>query len=151
MTEKKKARSFDEKEIEIIISEWIKYPCLYEKVNPGYHDKNKRDIAKGEIAKAVNETFEYQEDSEKFVSGECFHFPFHLLLLFGFIIFYVIIFIIRKSILAGSQLSKLFLLRAHRGFKTFVTLVLGGKRMPADSQCMGSIFMDSYYFDFIYF
>ena len=51
MAEKKtpkrpKSRSFQEEEISLLISEWFKYPCLFDKGSKDYHDKNKREIAR---------------------------------------------------------------------------------------------------------
>ncbi len=37
----------------------MKYPCLYDKINKDYHDRNKRDIAKHQIAEALNAAFGY--------------------------------------------------------------------------------------------
>ena len=41
-----KSRSFQEEEISLLISEWFKYPCLFDKGSKDYHDKNKREIAR---------------------------------------------------------------------------------------------------------
>ena len=66
---KRKARSFEEKEISLLIAEWIKYPCLYKKGNRNYHDRNKRDISKLQIANSLNEALGYDEDGNKAITG----------------------------------------------------------------------------------
>ena len=38
----RKKRSFDEKEINLLISQWSEYPCLFDKTNPDHKDQNKR-------------------------------------------------------------------------------------------------------------
>ena len=76
MTEKKTLtgptlRSFQEKEISLLIAEWIKYPCLYDKGNKDYHDRNKREIARTHIAKSLNEQLGYDEvDSTEAITGK---------------------------------------------------------------------------------
>ena len=50
-----KSRSFQEEEISLLISEWFKYPCLFDKGSKDYHDKNKREIARTHIARSLNE------------------------------------------------------------------------------------------------
>ena len=66
-----KSRSFEEKEISLLIAEWIKYTCLYDKGNKEYHDKNKREIARTHIAKPLNEQLKYDEvDSTKAITGK---------------------------------------------------------------------------------
>jgi len=35
-------RSFDEKEINLLISQWSEYPCLFAKTNPDHKDQKKR-------------------------------------------------------------------------------------------------------------
>ena len=37
-----KKRSFDEKKINLLISQWSEYPCLFDKTNPDHKDQNKR-------------------------------------------------------------------------------------------------------------
>ena len=37
-----KTRSFDEKEINLLMSQWSEYPCLFDKTNPDHKDQNKR-------------------------------------------------------------------------------------------------------------
>ena len=62
---KRNARTFDEKQTSRLISEWIKYPCLFEKCNKvikDYHDRNKRDIAKQQTASTLNESFDICEE-----------------------------------------------------------------------------------------
>ena len=44
-----KTRSFDEKEINLLISQWSEYPCLFDKTNPEHKDQNKRDIARADL------------------------------------------------------------------------------------------------------
>jgi len=66
---KRKARSFEEKEISLFIAEWIKYPCLYEKGNRDYHDRNKRDISKLQMANSLNKALGYNEDSTKAITS----------------------------------------------------------------------------------
>ena len=34
----RKKRSFDEKEINLLISQWSEYPCLFDKTNPDHKD-----------------------------------------------------------------------------------------------------------------
>ena len=65
----RKTRSFEEKEISLLIAAWTEYPCLFDKGDKDYHDKNKQDIAKEEIAKSLNEAFSYEKGSDKFISG----------------------------------------------------------------------------------
>ena len=38
----RKKRSFDEKEINLLISQWSECPCLFDKTNPDHKDQNKR-------------------------------------------------------------------------------------------------------------
>ena len=38
----RKKRSFDEKEINLLISQWSEYPCLFDKTNLDHKDQNKR-------------------------------------------------------------------------------------------------------------
>ena len=56
----RKKRSFDEKEINLLISQWSEYPCLFDKTNPDHKDENKRDIAgqQLEIAESLNEALD---------------------------------------------------------------------------------------------
>ena len=75
LSKKKKTRTFTDSETELLISEWFKYPCLYDKSHSDYHDKNMRDVAKNQIAEALN-TFEYlgvEDDDEEvnpnFITG----------------------------------------------------------------------------------
>ena len=44
-----KTRSFDEKEIDLLMSQWSEYPCLFDKTNPEHKDQNKRDIARADL------------------------------------------------------------------------------------------------------
>jgi len=66
---KRKAGSFEEKEISLLIAEWMKYPCLYKIGNRNYHDRNKRNILKLPIANSLNEALGYDEDSTKAITG----------------------------------------------------------------------------------
>ena len=45
----RKKRSFDEKEINLSISQWLEYPCHFDKTNPDLKDQNKRDIARADL------------------------------------------------------------------------------------------------------
>ena len=45
----RKKRSFDEKEINLLISQWSEYPCHFDKTNPDHKDQNKRDIARADL------------------------------------------------------------------------------------------------------
>ena len=65
-----KSRSFQEEEISLLISEWFKYPCLFDKGSKDYHDKNKREIARTHIARSLNEQlgFDKEVDSTKAIT-----------------------------------------------------------------------------------
>ena len=67
-----KSRSFQEEEISLLISEWFKYPCLFDKGSKDYHDKNKREIARTHIARSLNEQlgFDKEVDSTKAITGK---------------------------------------------------------------------------------
>ena len=68
--QKKKTRAFNDDETELLISEWIKYPCLYDKMNKDYHDKNKRDVAKNQIAESLNAAlFDDEEPNPYIITG----------------------------------------------------------------------------------
>ena len=60
---KRKSRSFSEAETTLLIAEWYKYPCLYDKSNKEYHDRNKRDMAKQQITKALLDAFGLELDT----------------------------------------------------------------------------------------
>ena len=64
-----KKRSFDEKEINLLISQWSEYPCLFDKTNPDHKDQNKRDIARQQIAESLNEALDYVKGADKFITG----------------------------------------------------------------------------------
>ena len=57
-----KSRSFQEEEISLLISEWFKYPCLFDKGSKDYHDKNKREIARTHIARSLNEQLGFDKE-----------------------------------------------------------------------------------------
>ena len=57
----RKKRSFDEKQINLLISQWSEYPCLFDKTNPDHKDQNKRDIARQQIAESLNEALDYEK------------------------------------------------------------------------------------------
>ena len=65
----RKKRSFDEKEINLLISQWSEYPCLFDKTNPDHKDQNKRDIARQQIAKSLIEALDYEKGADKFITG----------------------------------------------------------------------------------
>ena len=66
-----KSRSFQEEEISLLIGEWFKYPCLFDKGNKDYHDKNKREIARAHIASSLNEQLGFDNvDSSKAITGK---------------------------------------------------------------------------------
>ena len=65
----RKKRSFDEKEINLLISQWSEYPCLFDKTNPDHKDQNKRDIAGQQIAGSLNEASDYEKGAAKFITG----------------------------------------------------------------------------------
>ena len=58
MADKRKKLS-TEKEAELLISEWVKHPCLYQKSSSDCHNRNKRDIAKERIAANLNDVLAY--------------------------------------------------------------------------------------------
>lgn len=47
---KKKSKTFTDNETEILVSEWFKYPCHYDKSHNNSHEENEREVEKGEIA-----------------------------------------------------------------------------------------------------
>ena len=65
----RKKRSFDEKEINLLISQWSEYPCLFDKPNPDHKDQNKRDIARQQIAESLNKALDYEKGAYKFITG----------------------------------------------------------------------------------
>ena len=65
----RKKRSFDEKEINLLISQWSEYPCLFDKTNPDHKDQNKWDIARQQIAESLNEALDYKKGADKFITG----------------------------------------------------------------------------------
>ena len=65
----RKKRSFDEKEINLLISQWSEYPCLFDKTNPDHKDQNKQDIARQQIAESLNEALDYVKGADKFITG----------------------------------------------------------------------------------
>ena len=65
----RKKRSFDEKEINLLISQWSEYPFLFDKTNPDHKDQNKRDIAGQQIAGSLNEASDYEKGADKFITG----------------------------------------------------------------------------------
>ena len=56
------ARAFNEDETELLIAEWVKYPCLYDKICKDYQNRNQRDMARNEIAKNMNQALKLQEE-----------------------------------------------------------------------------------------
>ena len=64
-----KKRSIDEKEINLLISQWSEYPCLFDKTNPDHKDQNKRNIAGQQIAESLNEALDYEKGADKFITG----------------------------------------------------------------------------------
>ena len=63
---KKIARAFTDKETRLLISEWYKYPQLYNKQTSGYHDRDKRVIDRQHIALAINQAMAgYTENDER--------------------------------------------------------------------------------------
>ena len=50
----------------------FKYPCLFDKGSKGYHDKNKREIARTHIARSLNEQlgFDKEVDSTKAITSK---------------------------------------------------------------------------------
>ena len=56
---------FKEREISLLIGEWIKDLCLYDKGNQDYHDRNKKDIAKTQIVNSLNELLGYKTAAPK--------------------------------------------------------------------------------------
>lgn len=59
---KKKSRAFTDKENRILIAEWFKYPQLYNKRVNEYHDRDKRVLARQEMALAVNQAMGYEDN-----------------------------------------------------------------------------------------
>jgi hypothetical protein len=53
----------------ILISEWYKYPQLYNKKTSEYHDRDKRVLAKEAMAQSVNEALGYEENDVKRMTG----------------------------------------------------------------------------------
>ncbi len=64
-----KKRSFDEKEINLLISKWSEYPYLFDKTNPDHKDQNKRDISRQQIAESLIEALDYVKGADKFITG----------------------------------------------------------------------------------
>ena len=64
----RKKRSFDEKEINLLISQWSEFPCLFDKTNPDHKDQNKLDIARQQIAESPNEALDYEKGADKFIT-----------------------------------------------------------------------------------
>ena len=60
---KRKSRSFSEVETTLVSAEWYKYPCLYDKSNKEYHDRNKRDMAKQQITRTLLGAFDLELDA----------------------------------------------------------------------------------------
>lgn len=54
----KKSTVFTETETRLLISEWFKYPQLYDKKAPEYQDRDKRAIALENIANSFNDSDE---------------------------------------------------------------------------------------------
>ena len=65
----RKKRSFDEKVINHLISQWSEYPCLFDKTNPDHKDQNKQVIARQQIAESLNEALDYEKGADKFITG----------------------------------------------------------------------------------
>ena len=51
-----KSHSFQEE----LIGKWFKYPCLFDKGNKDYHDKNKRAIVRTHTASSLNEQLGFE-------------------------------------------------------------------------------------------
>lgn len=68
-TGKKKSRAYTEKETLLLISEWFKYPQLYNKKTSEYHDRDKRVIARQQMALSLNEAMGYEDNEEKNITG----------------------------------------------------------------------------------
>ena len=66
---KKKSRVFSDKETLLLISEWYKYPQLYNKQASEYHDRDKRVLAKEKMAKSLNKALGYDDNHEKWITG----------------------------------------------------------------------------------
>lgn len=66
---KKKSRAFTEKETLLLISEWFKYPQLYDKKTSEYHDRDKRVIARQQMASSLNQAMGYEDNEEKQITG----------------------------------------------------------------------------------
>lgn len=65
----KKSRAFTDQETSLLISEWYKYPQLYDKQTHEYHDRDKRVLAKEKIALSLNEALGYDDEDEKKITG----------------------------------------------------------------------------------
>ena len=65
----RKKRSFDEKVINLLISQWSEYPCLFDKTNPDHKDQNKQVIARQQIAVSINKALDYEKCADKFITG----------------------------------------------------------------------------------
>ena len=63
------ARAFTDKETRLLISEWFKYPQLYNKQTSGYHDRDKRVIGRQHMALAINQAMGYTENDERKIAG----------------------------------------------------------------------------------
>ena len=61
----KKIRAFSDRETLLLIAEWYKYPQLYDKQASKYHDRDKRTLAKENIALYLNEALGFQEKDSK--------------------------------------------------------------------------------------
>ena len=66
----KKSRAFSDREILLLIAEWYKYPQLYDKQASEYHDRNKRILAKENIALYLNEALGFQEKDSQRITGK---------------------------------------------------------------------------------
>ena len=66
----KKSRAFSDRETLLLIAEWYKYPQLYDKQASEYHDRDKRTLAKENIALYLNEALGFQEKDSKRITGK---------------------------------------------------------------------------------
>lgn len=66
----KKSRAFSDRETLLLIAEWYKYPQLYDKQASEYHDRDKRILAKENIALYLNEALGFQEKDSKRITGK---------------------------------------------------------------------------------
>ena len=67
---KKKSRAFSDRETLLLIAEWYKYPQLYDKQASEYHDRDKRTLAKENIALYLNEALGFQEKDSQRITGK---------------------------------------------------------------------------------